>query len=216
MEDKRYICEKCQAEFKHQSNYCRHKKKNTCEKPSNSAMENKLMQSEMEKIQLENKLLKFELQNIMPAEIEVKKGPKKKMKECDITFNEFTDSIELSFETINTISILGYIQGMTNIIIDKLDKLDDKPIYCTDTRRVIIYLMEESWVKNDKQMFEFIKEMDKKIFSIYNQWSIENPTHAINDSIEHELKRSFMMNMIENGNENKYKIIRNIAKYVQI
>jgi hypothetical protein len=215
MEDKKYICEKCETEFKHQSNYCRHTKKNTCKKTTNS-LENKLIQSEMEKIQLENKLLKYELQNVMPVETEVKKGPKRKLKECDLTFKEFSDSIELTLETMNTISILGYIQGMTNIIIDRLDNLDEKPIYCTDTRRVIIYLMEESWVKNEKQMLEFVKEMDKKIFNIYNQWLLENPTHAINDSIEHEQKRSFMMNMIENSNENRHKIIRNIAKYVQI
>lgn len=214
MEDKKYICEKCETEFKHQSGYCRHKKKNTCKKTTNS-LENQLMQSEMEKIQLENKLLKYELQNIMPSETEVKKGPKKKLKECDLTFKEFTNSIELSSEIMNTISILGYVQGMTNIIIDRLDNLDEKPIYCTDTRRVIIYLMEESWVKNEKQMFDFVKEMDKKIFSIYNQWLLENPSHVINDSIEHELKRSFIMNM-ENGNENRHKIIRNIAKYVHI
>jgi len=214
MEDKKYICEKCETEFKHQSNYCRHKKKNTCKKTTNS-LENQLLQSEMEKIQLENKLLKYELQNIMPPEVEVKKTHKK-LKECDITFKEFSDSIELSSEIMNTISILGYVQGMTNVIIDKLDKLDEKPIYCTDTRRVIIYLMEKSWVKNEKQMFDFIIEMDKKIFSIYNQWLLETPNHAINDSIEHELKRSFIMSMIEKGNENKHKIIRNIAKYCQI
>jgi len=61
MEDKKYICEKCETEFKYQSNYCRHKKKNTCEQPSNLAMENKILQFEMEKMQLENKLLQTEL-----------------------------------------------------------------------------------------------------------------------------------------------------------
>jgi hypothetical protein len=76
--------------------------------------------------------------------------------------------------------------------------------------------MEESWVKNEKQMLEFVKEMDKKIFSIYNQWLIETPNHTSNDSIAHEQKKTFILNMIENGNENRYKIIRNIAKYVQI
>ncbi len=215
MEDKKYICDKCETEFKHQSNFCRHKKKNTCKKTTNS-LENKLLQSEMEKIQLENKLLKFELQNIMPAETEVKNGPKRKLKECDITFKEFANSIELTLETINTISILGYIQGLTNIIIDRLDNLNEKPIYCTDTRRVIIYVMEESWVKNEKQMLEFVKEMDKKIFSIYNQWLLKTPNHATNDSITHEQKKTFILNMIQNGNENRYKIIRNIAKHVQI
>jgi len=214
MEDKKYICEKCETEFKHQSNYCRHKKKNTCKKTTNS-LESKLLQSEMEKIQLENKLLKYELQNIMPAETEVKKGPKRKLKECDTTFKEFTNSIELSYETMNTISILGYIQGMTNIIIDRLDNLDEKPIYCTDTRRVIIYLMEESWVKNEKQMINFVTELHDKIYNIYKQWALENPNHVINDSIEHELKRSFMMNFIPTP-ECKHKIIRNIAKYCQI
>ena len=206
MEDKKYICEKCQVEFKHQSNYCRHKKKDTCKKTTNS-LENKLIQTEMEKIQLENKLLKFELQNIMPTE-EPRKGPKKKLKECDITFKEFTDSIELTPKTLDTIIILGYVKGLTNIIIDHLDELDDKPIYCTDTRRVIIYLMEESWVKNEKQMLDFVKEMDKKIYSIYNQLA---PYPA-----ECEKKLSFALNMCQNNIENHHKIIRNVAKYCMI
>jgi len=206
MEDKKYICEKCQVEFKHQSNYCRHKKKDTCKKTTNS-LENKLLQSEMEKIQLENKLLKFELQNIMQTE-EPRKGPKKKLKECDITFKEFTDSIELTPKTLDTIIILGYVKGLTNIIIDHLDELDDKPIYCTDTRRVIIYLMEESWVKNEKQMLDFVKEMDKKIYSIYNQLA---PYPA-----ECEKKLSFALNMCQNNIENHHKIIRNVAKYCMI
>jgi hypothetical protein len=212
MEDKRYICEKCQVEFKHQSGYCRHKKKDTCKKTINS-IENQLMQSEMEKIKLENKLLKFELQNIMPEE--VKKTHKRK-KECDITFKEFTDSIELCPTSIDTIINLGYVQGMTNIIIDKLDKLDDKPIYCTDTRRLIIYLMEESWIKNEQQLFKFIIQMRGKVYDIFNRWLIENPNHIKDGSIENEKKLSYSITMFESSNENTHKIIRNIAKYCMI
>jgi hypothetical protein len=207
--EKKYICEKCEVGFNHQSSYCRHKKKcqpTENQKPTKSELENQLMQSEMEKIQLENKLLKFELQNIMPAE-EPRKTHKK-IKECNITFKEFTDSIELTSKTLDTIIILGYVKGMTNIIFDRLDKLEERPIYCTDTRRVLIYLMEESWVKNEKQMIDFVKEMDKKIYSIYNQL----PPYPA----ECEKKLSFALNMCQNNIENQHKIIRNIAKYVMI
>jgi len=206
--EKKYICEKCKVEFNHQSSYCRHKKKcqpNENQKLTKSELENKLIQTEMENklIQMENKLLKYEMQTEEP-----RKGPKKKLKECDITFKEFTDSIELTPKTLDTIIILGYVKGLTNIIIDHLDELDDKPIYCTDTRRVIIYLMEESWVKNEKQMLDFVKEMDKKIYSIYNQLA---PYPA-----ECEKKLSFALNMCQNNIENHHKIIRNVAKYCMI
>jgi hypothetical protein len=212
--EKKYICEKCEVGFNHQSSYCRHKKKcqpNENQKPSKSELENKLIQSEMENklMQMENKLLKYEMQT-------PDKKTHKKMKECDITFKEFTDSIELSFENIDTIINLGYIQGMTNIIINKLDELDDKPIYCTDTRRMIIYLMEESWIKNEQELFKFIIQMRGKVYDIFNRWLIENPNHIKDGSIENEKKLSYSITMFESSNENHHKIIRNIAKYVQI
>jgi hypothetical protein len=212
MEDKRYICEKCQAEFKHQPNYCRHKKKNTCETPSKSSLENKLIQTE-----LENKLIQSELEKkLLEAEMKNMQMEKSKPK-CKITFKEFSNSIELTLDDLEKIMTFGYIQGVLNIVIDNLNILDEKPIYCTDVRREIIYIMEESWVKNNKQLFEFVIELRGKIYDVFAKWRIKNPNHLnMHDSSNEEYVNISMYLMHAFTNENVHKIVHQIAKEVKI
>ena len=87
MEDKKYICKKCEVSFNHQSSYCRHKKKcqpNENQNPSKSEIESKLMQSEMEKMQLENKLLQTELKLLQTEnKLAEEKKYNKYTSECD-------------------------------------------------------------------------------------------------------------------------------------
>jgi hypothetical protein len=75
--------------------------------------------------------------------------------------------------------------------------------------------MEESWIKNEQQLFNFIIQIRGKIYGIYNQWTLKNPNNK-DGSMENEKRLSYARTIIESSNENNHKIIRNIAKYVQI
>jgi hypothetical protein len=210
--EKKYICEKCEIGFNHQSSLCRHKKKcqpNENQKPSKSELENKLIQSELEK-----KLLEAEMKNM---QMELSQSKKSKKPECNITFKEFSESIELTFDDLEKIMTFGYIQGMLNIIIDNLNNLDQKPIYCTDIRREIIYIMEGSWVKNEKQLFNFIIELRRKIYDVFAKWRLKNPNHLnMNDSSNEKYIEISMYLMDAFTKENVHKIIHQIAKEVKI
>jgi hypothetical protein len=150
-------------------------------------------------------------------QIELSQSKKSKNPECKITFKEFSNSIELTLDDLKKIMTFGYIQGVLNIVIDNLNKLVEKPIYCTDVRREIIYIMEESWVKNNKQLFEFVIELRRKIYDVFAKWRIKNPNHLnMHDSTNEEYVNISMYLMEAFTNENVHKIVHQIAKEVKI
>ena len=69
--------------------------------------------------------------------------------------SEFIDSIQLTADDVTNIGKLGQTKGMSNILIENLNKLDvvKRPVHCSDIKKEIIYVKDEDkWEKegNDK------------------------------------------------------------------
>lgn len=75
--------------------------------------------------------------------------------DCKDSLNvtNFLDSIESNSDTFETVGNLGYVDGISKIVVDNLKKIDicKRPFQCTDTKRGTIY---------SKQTDVFVKEDD--------------------------------------------------------
>lgn len=65
---------------------------------------------------------------------------------------DFIESIELQIEDLELVGKVGYAEGISAIIANKLQSLDitQRPVHCTDKKRETIYVKDENkWEKDD-------------------------------------------------------------------
>ena len=67
---------------------------------------------------------------------------------------DFVDSIKLDLSDLESVGKLGYINGISNIIIKNLKALDVhmRPVHCTDLKRETMYVKSQNtWEKEDEE-----------------------------------------------------------------
>jgi hypothetical protein len=74
--------------------------------------------------------------------------------ECKDAMNisEFMSSIQVQLEELECVGRLGFVEGISKIIIKNLKALDirKRPVHCTDLKRETVYIKENGvWVKDD-------------------------------------------------------------------
>ena len=82
-----------------------------------------------------------------------------------MNITDFVDSIKLQLSDFMEVGELGYVQGISNIIIKNLNSLDEtvRPIHCTDKKRETIYIKDENkWEKEDDDMKK-LRKMIKRV-----------------------------------------------------
>jgi hypothetical protein len=70
-----------------------------------------------------------------------------------MNITEFIDSIQLQLSDLENVGKLGYVNGISKIIINKLNALEEtkRPIHCTDPKREILYVKDENIWKKDNE-----------------------------------------------------------------
>ena len=71
-----------------------------------------------------------------------------------INMKEFIESIEVSIMDLKKLGSKGYVEGISSLMIDKLNELDvtRRPIHSSDVKRETIYVKDDNvWEKNDKE-----------------------------------------------------------------
>jgi len=140
-----------------------------------------------------------------------------------LNIHEFVSSIKISLDDLENTGRQGYIDGISNIILKNLNKLNhyDRPIHCSDQKREILY------IKNDNQWFKESEEkpiLTKAIKTIANEnikqiqtWKQKNPDCTDSESKNNNLYLKIVSNSMsgsdkEECDKNLNKIINNIAK----
>jgi hypothetical protein len=139
---------------------------------------------------------------------------------------DFVESINLQLSDLEKVGKLGYIDGISNIIVKNLKALDisERPIHCTDKKREIIYVKDENkWEKENEtnnKMKKAIKLISNKNIKMLNTFKEKYP-----DCLKSESKYSDQYNKIviesfggngDNDDEKENRIIQKIAKEVTI
>jgi hypothetical protein len=143
-----------------------------------------------------------------------------------MNMSEFINSLTLQLSDLENVGKLGFVDGISNIIIKNLESLEveKRPVHCCDAKRETMYIKEhDKWEKDDtemKQMRELVRYVRDKNISMVNTWRDMYPECVKSDS-----KKTTQFNQIymeafggEKGtkNEKEEKIISRIAKSVVI
>jgi len=247
-----FFCDFCNTTFKHQSSFCRHKKKCQIKYIENTVEPINFIEKTMEPINIiEDKdtlLLQLLKQNgeLQKSLIELSKektitnnntNSNNKTFNLNIFLNEtckdalniheFISSIKVSLDDLENTGRRGYIEGISNIIVNKLNNLEEykRPIHCSDFKREILYIKDDNqWIKeNDNKpvLTKAIKEIANENIKKIKEWRELNPDCTKVDSKKNNLYLKIVSNSMngstqEESNKNINKIISNVAKEVVI
>jgi hypothetical protein len=234
-----YICI-CGKKYKHHSGLWRHKKEcnmETLEKEESSDKDLIFMLLK-ENSELKNMVLDV-CQKIQPLNNTVNShnvNSNNKTFNLNVFLNEhckdamnitdFVDSLKLQLSDLESVGKLGFVNGISNIIVKNLNSLEEtkRPIHCTDSKRETIYVKDEDkWEKENEQnnkIRKVIKKVADKNMRLLPKFKEAHP-----DCIKSTSKYSDQYNKIiieamggsgDNDLEKEDKIIRNIAKEVTI
>ena len=136
-----------------------------------------------------------------------------------LTMNEFVDGIEVSMKNLLTTKDKGLSEGLSNIIMDNMNKLSlyERPIHCTDKKRETLYIKNEEWEKDDnkKQVNELIRKVENKQMKNIKQWTDEHPNYMENEKLQEEYI-NLVRSCTSSIDASKDKIIRKMCDNVYI
>ena len=139
---------------------------------------------------------------------------------------DFVDSIKIQLSDIESIGELGYVNGMSKLIIKHLNALDEnmRPVHCSDPKRESLYVKDKNvWEKegpDNNKIKKAIKYISHKNICALPEWKAKYPDCIYSDS-----KKSNQYNHIvveamggpgDNDDEKADKIVKKIAKEVTI
>jgi hypothetical protein len=104
-----------------------------------------------------------------------------------INFSDFIKNIEVSREDLENNAQLGFVNGVSKILIDSLKQLDrsERPIHCTDVKRETMYIKDDDkWNKEEdsSKLNKAIQEVTRKSMGTLMNWKEENPDYKDRDS----------------------------------
>jgi hypothetical protein len=113
-----------------------------------------------------------------------------------MNISDFANSFDLQLSDLESVGDLGYVEGITKLIVDKLNSMATykRPIHCNDAKREILYVKDNDKWEREEQNNPKLRNAIKTIYS-HNVYT---------DSKDCD------------SHENENKIIRRIAKEIII
>jgi hypothetical protein len=135
-----------------------------------------------------------------------------------MNITDFVDSIKLQLSDLMSLGEIGYVEGISNIIVNNLTALDEKerPIHCTDKKRETMYIKDEGqWTKEDHSNTKLKKVINKvadKNIKLLPQFRDKYPDYKDSYSKTSDIYDKMVVEVMETCNTKKDKIIKNISK----
>ena len=138
---------------------------------------------------------------------------------------DFVDSIKLQLSDLEKVGEVGYVNGISNIIVKNLNELDvtKRPVHCADKKREILYVKDENkWEKDDdkKKLRKAIKRVATKNQRLLLKFKEEHPDCGYSASKYSDQYNKIIVESMggsgDNDLEKEDKIIKNISKQVVI
>jgi hypothetical protein len=140
-----------------------------------------------------------------------------------MNFADFIKNIEVSHEDLENNAELGFVNGISKIIVDNLKQLSiyDRPIHCSDVKRETMYIKDENkWEKEEdtKKLKNAIQEVSRKSMVSLVEWQDTNPDFQDMDSEFSNKCISMTQQCIAGSNRDVYypKVIKSLAKETMI
>ncbi len=142
-----------------------------------------------------------------------------------MNIDEFVNTIDIKIHELEQVGTAGYIDGISNIILDRLNWIDvyKRPLHCSDAKRETIYIKDENvWKKEEtnnpilRQAIKNVSFQNMKLISSWGEINNESKT------IDSKLNDTFVMLVKESSggdgdlDNNENKIIHKISKRIII
>ena len=140
-----------------------------------------------------------------------------------MNMKDFVNSIQLTMTDLENVDRLGYVEGMSSIFIDNLQKTDiyKRPVHCSDVKRETLYVKDDNqWEREGPdhvKMTKAVLAVEQKNVILVNEWAKANPRCLNSNTRENE--RYFRLSKAATDGEkggNIDKVIRKVAKRVAI
>ena len=139
---------------------------------------------------------------------------------------DFVDSIKIQLCDIESIGELGFVNGMSKLIIKHLNALDEnmRPVHCSDPKRESLYVKDANvWEKEDpdnKKIKKAIKYISHKNICALPEWKAKYPDCVYSDSLKSDQYNQIIIEAMggsgDNDTEKADKIVKKIVKAVII
>jgi hypothetical protein len=132
---------------------------------------------------------------------------------------DFVDSIKLQLSDLERVGELGYVEGISSIIVKNLKELDvtQRPIHCTDKKRETIYIKDENqWEKDEekKKMHKLVRKVADKNARMIPKYKEVNPDYRLSTSKCSDQYNKIIVESFDNDYEKEEKIIKKVTKEV--
>jgi hypothetical protein len=142
-----------------------------------------------------------------------------------MNITDFVESIQLQLSDLERVGELGYVEGISSIIINNLKNLDvtQRPIHCTDKKRETLYVKDEDkWEKDDEntKMHKMVKKVQDKNIKMIKKFKEKYPDYSKASSKYSDTYNNIIIESMGGRGDNDYekeeKIIRKISNVTTI
>jgi hypothetical protein len=135
-----------------------------------------------------------------------------------MNITDFVDSIKLQLSDLMDVGELGYVEGISKIIVKNLNNLDEtiRPIHCTDKKRETMYVKDQGeWEKEDEKktkITKVIKNIANKNIRLLPQFREKYPEYNNSSSKISDTYEKTVIEAMTTDDDKNEKIITNISK----
>ncbi len=140
-----------------------------------------------------------------------------------MNMKDFVNSIQLDTDDLESVGKLGYVEGMSNILITNLNKteLHKRPVHCSDITRETLYVKDaDKWERegpDHPKMVNAVLAVEHKNVSLMGEWAARHPRCMDSNSKENAQYFKLSKTVTDGAQEgNISKIIKRVAKNVLI
>jgi len=140
-----------------------------------------------------------------------------------MNMKDFVNSIQLNITDLENVGRLGYVEGMSSILIDNLQKTDvhKRPVHCSDVKRETLYVKDDNkWERegpDHPKMVNAVLAVEQKNVALVSEWAKAHPS-CMNSNTRENDKYFKLSKAVTDGDKegNIAKVIRKVAKCVII
>jgi hypothetical protein len=139
-----------------------------------------------------------------------------------MNITDFVDSLNLQLSDLENVGRLGYVEGISKIIIKNLKALDvhKRPVHCSDSKREVMYIKDEDkWEKENEhknKLRKVIKKVANKNSRLLPEFKAKHPDCVKASSKFSDQYNKIIVESFDTDQEKEDKIIKKIAKEVII
>ena len=140
-----------------------------------------------------------------------------------MNMKDFVNSIQLDTDDLENVGKLGYVEGMSNILITNLNKteLHKRPVHCSDIKRETLYVKDaDKWEMDGPdhaKMTNAVLAVEHKNVRLMGEWATQHPRcmdSNSNDNVKYFKLSKTITDGAQDGNISK--VIKRVAKNVVI